>query len=74
MSDDCTKVFSRQSLLASLALSAELQVCGRPEEARVAVLFHQGVDFGLGQGKTGQAGMFHVLLCDGFGHMVQIYL
>lgn len=68
------KSFQESILLACLGLSAELQVRGALEEARVAVLLHQGVDFGLGQVETGLAGMLHVLLYDGFGHMVQIYL
>lgn len=66
--------FFKYSWLASLSLSAELQVCAGLEEARVAVFFHQGVDFGLGQIETGLAGMLHVLLCDGFGCMVKINL
>ena len=57
-----------------VCLSAQLQVRGGLEEARVAVLLHQGVDFGLGQIETGLAGVLHVLLGDGFGHMVQIHL
>lgn len=61
-------------LLASLSLSAELQVCGGLEEARVAVLLHQGVDLGLGQKETGLAGLFHVLLGGGFGLVVKIDL
>lgn len=61
-------------LLGRSGLSAELQVHGGLEEARVAVLLHQGVDFGLGQVKTGRTGIRRVLLDDGFGHVVQIYL
>lgn len=61
-------------MLACFGLSADLQVCGGLEEARVAVLLHQGVDFGLGQTETGLFGILHVLLRDGFGHMVKIYL
>lgn len=61
-------------MLARLGLSADLQVHGGLEEARVAVFLHQAVDFGLGQLETGLFGMLHVLLCDGFGQVVKIYL
>lgn len=65
---------ARPRFLAPLGLPADLQVGGRLEEARVAVFLHQGVDFGLGQLEAGLPGVLHVLLCDGFGHMVQIHL
>lgn len=60
--------------LGCLGLSADLQVCGGFEEARVTVFLHQVVDFRLGQFKTGLSGVLHVLLSDGFGHVVKIYL
>lgn len=60
--------------LAPLGFPADLQVGGRLEEARVAVFLHQGVDFGLGQLEAGLPGVLYVVLCNGFGHMVKIYL
>lgn len=60
--------------LSRLGLSAELQIRGGLEEARVAVLLHQGVDFGLGQVEGRPAGVLQQLLGDGFCRVVQIDL
>ena len=73
VSANCVQ-FNTVFILAWLGLSAELQVRGGLEEARVAVLLHQGVDFSLGQAEGWLAGILKVLLRDGFGHMVKIYL
>lgn len=61
-------------LLARFDLSRDLQVRGGLQEAGVAVFLHQGVDLGLSQVKAGLRGLLNVLLCDGFGGVVQVDL
>lgn len=68
------ETLARLLYLAPLGFPADLQVGGGLEEARVAVFLHQGVDFGLGQLEARLSWVLHVLFCDGFGHMVKIYL
>lgn len=57
-------------VLTGFDLPTDLQVGDGLEEARVAVFLHQGVDLLLGQAETGLAGVFQILLGDGFGLMV----
>lgn len=55
---------------------AEVTVEGGEEEARVAVVLHQAVDFGLGTGETGwgRAGQRQSLLDGVPGEVVQVHL
>lgn len=59
---------------SGLCLSAEFHVESRFEEARVAVFLHKSVDLALGQIEARPGRLLDVLLCDGFGLVVEIHL